>query len=622
MKNNREASQIEATNSVHTRDVQNTLLCTKKVMLLFPPDWFPSEPYLSLPTLAAVLRSAGHIVVQKDVNLEMYDWFFSNNCLQHVLEKVHQQLERLKKKAAMFGLDDEDIALQNALNKCTNARITELSQNAEAAKKIITSQDFFDVKKLERAINTFQEVTFTISLAYAPARICMPPMETTLPYSTFISAELLKAIKDTQVNVYRDVYHHILHPSIKEENPDIIGISIVLKQQLISSLTFCALIKEHFPHIHITIGGNTVTRLRDMLPQKPDLFALFDSAIIFEGETALLKLVETLGTAQKPSTIPNLIYKDASGLHTSPLITAEDITKLPTPDFDGLPLEKYFVPKLILPYVATRGCYWGRCKFCDHGEGYTAGYRAKKITQIIDDIRYLQNKYHTHHFHFPDESYPPALFKKLSHELIKNNIHIAWMTHLRFENSLIDEEIWKTAADSGCKYLHLGFESGSERVLQLMDKSTTTNIISKMLKMSSDAGIWNHVMGFFGFPGETYEDAQQTIQFLEKNKEYVHSIGFGTFDLCKYAPVTMDNDRFGITYYKNPEWDLALNYYYTVNNGLGIEDSEKLLEEFEKNHCEDWDLRIFIREYVFLYVAHYGTNRIRSLHHHSHNVNA
>ena len=44
-----------------------------KVMLIFPPDWYPSEPYLSLPSLTAVLRAAGHQVVQKDVNLEMYD---------------------------------------------------------------------------------------------------------------------------------------------------------------------------------------------------------------------------------------------------------------------------------------------------------------------------------------------------------------------------------------------------------------------------------------------------------------------------------------------------------------------------------------------------------------------
>ena len=55
-----------------------------KNLLIFPPDWLPSEPYLSLPSLASVLRPAGHEVVQMDVNVEMYDLFFSRRFLEHV----------------------------------------------------------------------------------------------------------------------------------------------------------------------------------------------------------------------------------------------------------------------------------------------------------------------------------------------------------------------------------------------------------------------------------------------------------------------------------------------------------------------------------------------------------
>ena len=49
--------------------------------------------------------------------------------------------------------------------------------------------------------------------------------------------------------------------------------------------------------------------------------------------------------------------------------------------------------RTILPYLATRGCYWGRCEFCDHGEGYTAGYRSKKIQDVLAEIKYLRDKY-------------------------------------------------------------------------------------------------------------------------------------------------------------------------------------------------------------------------------------
>jgi radical SAM superfamily enzyme YgiQ (UPF0313 family) len=584
-----------------------------KVMLVFPPDWYPSEPYLSLPSLTSVLRAAGHQVIQKDINLEMYDWYFSEDFLKRVLRRVPQQLDRLRKLSKKRELEVWERDVQLALCDLTREYIAALIKKAETAKHIVRSQEFYDADKLEWAINVFREVTGAISLVYAPARICMPPMETDLSYKVFVSSELLDAVQDTQVNVYRDVFEHLLKPAIEAERPDVIGISIVLQQQLFSTMTFCALIKQHFPNIHVTIGGNTVTRLRDVLPDKPDLFALFDSAVIYEGETAFLQLVEAVGAGRQLTNVPNVIYRDAAGIHTSLLSFAEDMASLPAPDFDGLPLEKYFLPERILPYLATRGCYWGRCEFCDHGEGYTAGYRTKKIDEIMHEIRGLRDKHQTHHFHFTDESYPPALFRKLTRKLIETNMGIAWTTHMRFEKSLLDDAVWKDAVDSGCRYLHFGYESGNERVLKLMDKATTTEVIHRSLELSAGVGIWNHVMGFFGFPGERREDALDSIRFLEENKDLVHSIGFGTFDLSKHTPVAKNPEKFGVTAYKNPEWDLALDYYFTVKDGLSVEDAERVFEEFERNHHPGWDLRVFIREYIFLYVARFGTNRLPAL---------
>jgi len=583
-----------------------------KVMLIFPPDWYPSEPYLSLPTLTAVLRAAGHTVIQKDVNLEMYDWYFSEDFLKRVLKKVPQQLDRLRKLAKKRDLEAGETELQLALCELTRERIEELARNAEEAKRIVRGRDFYDIDKLEWAINTFREVTAAISLVYAPARICMPPMETDLSYKVYVSSEIMDAVQDPQVNVYRDVFEHIVKPAIEAEQPDVIGISIVLQQQLFSSMTFCALIKQHFPHIHVTIGGNTVTRLRDMLPKSP-LFASFDSAVFYEGETAFLQLVEAVGAGRSLEDVPNALYRDASGVHTSPLTYSEDMDELPPPDFDGLPLDKYFLPDKILPYLATRGCYWGRCEFCDHGEGYTAGYRTKKIQQILDEIQHLRDKYRARHFHFTDESYPPALFRKLCRGLIEYNMGIVWTTHMRYEKSLLDEPVWEDAKHSGCKYLHVGYESGNERVLKLMDKATTTEVITRSLQLSAKAGIWNHAMGFFGFPGETREEALDSIQFLAKNKDIVHSVGFGTFDLSRHTPVAKNPEQWGVTPYINPEWDLALDYYYTVKDGLSIEEAERVFEEFERSHPSNWDLRIFIREYIFLYIARFGLDKLPDL---------
>jgi len=598
---------------IHRQTSEATSCRKMKVMLIFPPDWFPSEPYLSLPTLTAVLRQAGHTVIQKDINLEMYDWYFSEDFLKKVLRRVPQQLDRLRKLAKKRELAEWEMDVQLALCDLTRQRIDELIKKAEQAKRIVRGdENFYDIDKLEWAIQVFREVTSVISLVYAPARVCMPPMETDLSYKPYVSAEVMDAVQDPQVNIYRDVFEQLVKPTIEAEQPDVVGISIVLQQQIFSSMTFCALIKQHFPKIHVTIGGNTITRLRDVLPQSP-LFEYFDSAVVYEGETAFLQLVEAVGAKRDLSQIPNTIYKDETGIHVSPVSYAEDMAALPPPDFDGLPLEKYFVPTRVLPYLATRGCYWGRCEFCDHGEGYTAGYRTKKIQDILDEIRYLKDKYGARHFHFTDESYPPALFRKLSRGLIESKMDIIWTTHMRFERSLLDEGVWQDAKDSGCRYLHFGYESGVERVLKLMDKAVTTEVITKHLQLSADVGIWNHCMGFFGFPGETKEEAWESVQFLEANKEHVHSLGFGTFDLSKHTPVAKNPEHWGVTAYKNPEWDLALDYYYTVKNGMSVEEAERVFQEFERNHYAGWDLRLFIREYVYLYIARFGMQKLSDL---------
>lgn len=587
--------------------------CRKmKVMLIFPPDWFPSEPYLSLPSLTAVLRQAGHTVVQKDINCEMWDWYFSEDFLKKLLRRVPQQLDRLRKLSKKRELSEAETDLQLALCDVTRPKMEKLIQNAEEAKRITRREQFYDIDKLEWALQVFRDVMSVISMVYFPARICMPPMETDLSYKVYVSSEIIDAINDTQVNIYRDVFDQLVKPMIEAEQPDVIGISIVLQQQMFSTMTFCALIKQHFPNIHVTIGGNTVTRLRDVLPQS-SLFQYFDSAVVYEGETAFVQLVSAVGAKRSLAGVPNTIYKDETGIHTSPTSYAEDLATLPPPDFDGLPLEKYFVPTKILPYLATRGCYWGRCEFCDHGEGYTAGYRSKKIQDILVDIQFLRDKYGTRHFHFTDESYPPALFRKLARGLIESQMGIVWTTHMRFEKSLLDQQVWQDAKESGCRYLHFGYESGVERVLQLMDKATTTEIMTKHLQLTANAGIWNHCMGFFGFPGETKEEAWQSVEFLEQNKNYVHSLGFGTFDLGRHNPVAKHPDKWGVTAYKNPEWDLALDYYYTVRNGMSIEEAERVFEQFERHHNPGWDLRLYIREYIFLYISRFGLGKLADL---------
>ena len=584
-----------------------------KILLLFPPDWLPSEPYLSLPALTSVLRPAGHKVIQKDINVEMYDMFFSRPFLEQVSDRITGELNHLIHVEKQRALDEEESTLKVQLLQSTPEVLSQLSSEAEEAKEILRGESFYDIDKLEWATNTLHQTMARISLGYYPAQICFPPIETDLAYKPFMSSEILEAMDDDQINVYRDVYRQLIAPVMKKEKPGMVGISIVQQKQIIPTFTFSKMIKEEFPDVHITIGGNIVTRIRDELKTQDKLFGYIDSAILYEGENAYLQLVDAVENSKPLSGLPNLIYRDESGIHANKDVCSEDLSKLPPPDFDGLLLEKYFVPKLILPYLATRGCYWGRCTFCDHFQGYVEGFRTMQVDQIVEEIKFLKDKHNTRYFHFTDESYPPALFRKLSQRLIEEKLDIVWTTHMRFEETLLDEQVWKDVQESGCRYLHFGYESGNQRVLKLMDKATKLDAIQTNLRMSSEAGIWNHIMGFFGFPGETREEAEDSKRFVHDNRAHIHSLGFMTFVLGKYSPVAFEPEKYGVDYYKNPEWDLALDYYFTLKEGLNIQEALDVFAGFERNHDPKWDLRTCVREYIFLYIDHFGNNDLPQL---------
>jgi hypothetical protein len=152
-------------------------------------------------------------------------------------------------------------------------------------------------------------------------------------------------------------------------------------------------------------GSNVITRLQEELPNQ-ERFSPRNLcfSILYEGEHALLWLIEALKGERPIASVPNLMYRDESGVHQNPEVYTEKTTALPLPDVAGLPLDRYFVPELIIPYLATRGCYWGRCTFCDHGQGYFDQYRGVPAHQVVEQIKALRDKYHCRHFLF---SYNP-----------------------------------------------------------------------------------------------------------------------------------------------------------------------------------------------------------------------
>ena len=237
-----------------------------------------------------------------------------------------------------------------------------------------------------------------------------------------------------------------------------------------------------------------------------------------------------------------------------------DFNSLPKPDFSKFSLDKYYSPVKVLPLQTSRGCAWRKCAFCGHHAIYGNKYQALKINTVLDLIDDYKKKYDVSFIHFHDEFISPKRFKQISEGVInkgwKNKYFYAYA---RAEKSFSDE-ILNVMYKAGFRALFFGIESGSQRVLDSMKKGTNVKDNEDLLKRAHNIGFANLVWTLFGFPTETSKEADQTVDFLVRNKQYVDFVILHHFHLSKYSPIYDNPAQWGVT--------ILNSQNYQVKNGL------------------------------------------------------
>ena len=500
--------------------------------LIFPPQWIPTQPYLSLPSLTAFLKANKCKVEQIDINVSFYDHILSKKGLQVYYDKAQIKFQELESKNELSPeLQKQYVALSSSIlfgNRVING--------VDEAKKITQDkEDFYDIEKLFNAFKILELGLKLASSAYYPSNLTFHSYD--MRYSCRSSKAILEAIHDRKENIFIEYFEKYTLPEVLKGNPGLVGISIINISQLISGLTLANIIKKADPDIHINIGGSVFTRLVNEITHTKELFTVLDSVIVHEGETPLLNLIKHLNHELDIRDVPNLIYKEGSEIIVNSLSSkGEDINSLPTPCFDGLPLDTYLSPELVIPVLSSRGCYWNRCTFCDHGFGYSGKYRPRHVDLLFNDIKTLNEKHKTRFFTFQDEGLSTKIIGALSDRIIEYKLDISWLADSRFESSF-SPELGSKLSLSGCKMLYFGLESANERVLKCMDKGIHKENVLKICKYCSENGIWAHLFLIFGFPTETHKEARETMEFILQNNGVIRSMSFGSFQLTKHSKV-------------------------------------------------------------------------------------
>jgi anaerobic magnesium-protoporphyrin IX monomethyl ester cyclase len=345
-----------------------------------------------------------------------------------------------------------------------------------------------------------------------------------------------------------------LVPRLRRAQVDAIGLSVCFPGQLAPAYSFALKLKAAFPEVHLVAGGPAITQvlLRLQGPALQQALGPFDSAVVFEGEHTLLALCRALadgrGRARALARISNLVLPDPLlGARIVPGPPALDLRTLPAPDFDGLPLDRYLSPHLLLPYDPTRGCYWGRCTFCHYGLAATgtARYRERAVDTVVAHLGALSARHGTRYFYLSQDSVAPAMLCRLADALARAGLDVRWGTDLRPEAYLTPERC-QGLRRGGAVACSLGVESASPRVLRLIDKGITPAGAARAVRNLARAGIAAEVMCFTDFPTETFAEAMATLGFLERHAPHIAAFIVGQFELTHGSRVARDPARFGL----------------------------------------------------------------------------
>lgn len=593
-----------------------------KMLLIYPPQWNPANPYLSVPLLAGQLKRAGYDVRARDINVEFFNYILTSEhiekcfnaardtekALGEYIARTYPEPEKAfdslpvseKTKLLKFKLINEYFAKSFKEGSLISKKID------DAVSVLRSKERFYDPEQLFDAKKTVQEALKIASLPFRPNELI---------WDNYFANSLMKMdwvnidsqCKDPSVNMFIDWFYEKAS-EISEEELDFIGISVPDLSQMIPAFTLARILKEK-TSAHIQIGGNYITQNKKDFLNHPEIFGEYvDSLATGDGEKSVIETAEFISGKRSIEDVHGIIAKREDG---SFIVGKEPerfrMSEICRPCFDGYDFSLYFSPETVLPVQLGKGCYWGKCSFCDYYYGQQC-FDIKKPESACDELEYYKNTYGIKHFMFIDEAVPPAYYDLLSKELIKRDLGIYFYSFARLEKEFTPE-VLSNMYKAGARILLWGYECHSERIMEMMNKGIDTKLRLDIMRQSHEAGIWNNALFIIGYPTETDEEIEDTLNVIKNNRDIINSCTPSNFSLKKNALIMKTIGKDGVLSYEtNGE-------FYTVYKDKIVGTDQQQRREIRRQFHLD-----LIREYsnclwpvvysdfdsTLLYMAKYG----------------
>lgn len=593
-----------------------------KILFTAVPQWYPASPYLAAALLVGQLKGRGFDAESYDFNIEFFNDILNKDYAKKSLEDAKEFLSSAEFACEASFSDDINEKRKKTFEirkrivgdyiKFDGEKAERTIEKIDWAMSVIKTKElFFDPEKLYEAKDIINSALDMASLPYVPSRIMIDNFIAN-PVMTYDFADVDYQCKNADMNMFLPYFEQKLDEKDFSVY-SLINISITDLSQIVPGLTLARLLKEK-TDAKICLGGNYIYKIAPDLKKIPEIFSEYcDFFIVGDGEIASVELAEYMCGKRNIGDVHSLVYADENGNvitnETAPLL---DMDNIYYPDFDCFDFGKYLAPEPVLPVQFGKGCYWSKCTFCDFYTGQQK-FDMKSVSRAVDEVEFLVNKYGFRHFNFVDEAVPPAFYNAFATELIKRNLKIYYSSFVRLEKAFT-ADVLQNMYNSGARYMMWGYESESPRIMELMNKGIDLSERKRILADSAKAGIWNVVTFLLGFPTETDEELQSTIDVIY-DSTIVDTCVPSNFALKKNAILKSKTDSVDITeFHENGE--LHISYKYSSLSST-MEEVKARRNRFEKKFLEDtadrlWPHTFTEGDYLMFYLTRYGKDYVKN----------
>jgi radical SAM superfamily enzyme YgiQ (UPF0313 family) len=318
----------------------------------------------------------------------------------------------------------------------------------------------------------------------------------------------IDALNDSKHYVWKEI-----EEVIKSYCPDVVGVT-VMTAKYASAVKVSEIVKGiNGSHISVVWGGPHPTICTKEVIDEP----LVDFAVSGEGEETfeelLMELQRGSGNFEK---IKGLAYKKNGILQINPLRELiNDLDKLPMPDRKNILFPERYFTNSFGNLITLRGCPF-LCGYCSAKSIWSRKCRYRSIDNVISEVLWLKDRYGSKEFYFWDDSFTLNRNRvvEICNAFIDQSINISWGCTTRVD--LLDEEILSLMKKAGCDYISIGIESGSERILKIVEKNITIQQIKNAVEMIKNSKISFEAFFMIGFPDEAKEDIEKTFQLMKE----------------------------------------------------------------------------------------------------------